>query len=169
MVYAPSAIASIYARARYDAIMAANDPKRNGLLALEFQSTVFAVVRELSASSDVRINWVFDPLSSPGFYQGLDLSCVKDGWEVLGAVAQPEGFVWLVAAGSPGVSFGGWICFFEFGYEKDDHGYLQEWVPVGEGSIIRSVHPEECGTDLLADMLARKLAAMSVERDLANR
>ena len=92
MAYASSpALASIFARARYEAIMTGVGPRRNQLLAAEYQAAVFAVVRELAASTDIPLDWSWGPDSAAEFYREMDLSCVADSWNVVGAAVSGWG------------------------------------------------------------------------------
>ena len=82
-------LASIFARARYEAIM--TGVRRNQLLAAEYQAAVFAVVRELAASTDIPLDWSWGPDSAAEFYREMDLSCVADSWNVVGAAVSEIG------------------------------------------------------------------------------
>ena len=160
-------LATIFARARYEAILQGVGPRRDGLLAAEYQSKVFAVVRELAASMDIPLGWVRGPDSDPQFYAEMDLSCVRDGWKVLGAAAQMEGFVWVVAAGQQGTGFDHWTAVYEFACRLDDRGYRNEWVATGAGSLVLQFDPEDYGPELFGIQMAKRLAAVSAARDLA--
>ncbi|MCV9964600.1 hypothetical protein OIU34_22170 [Pararhizobium sp. BT-229] len=161
------ALASIFARAKYEAILTGVGPRRDGLLAAEYQSTVFAVVRELAASMDIPLEWKWGPDTDPLFYREMDLSCVRDGWKVLGAAAQMGGFVWVVAAGQKGTAFERWTAVYEFGCRFDKCGYGSEWVATGPGSLFMQFNPDEYGPELLGIQLAKRLAVMSAAHDLA--
>lgn len=159
------ALAAIFARTRYKAILAGVGPRRNQLLAAEYQAAVSAVVREFAAW-DIPLDWSRGPNDAPQRYREMDLSCVPPGWTVLGAVVQPGGFVWLIAVASQGVHPDRWTMVYEFGCRFEAGGYRSEWVPTGSGTSLLQVRPDEYGTELLRVALVERLATISVARDL---
>jgi hypothetical protein len=169
MTGAPSpALAAIFARARYEAILKGAGPRRDGLLAAEYQTAVFAVVRELAASTDIPLEWKWGPDTDSMFYREMDLSCVRDGWKVLGVAAQLGGFVWMIAAGQQGTAFDQWTAVYEFGCRLDNSGYGSEWVATGPGSLCLQFEPGDYGPELLGIQLVKRLAAMSAAHGLAS-
>lgn len=160
------ALASVFARARYNGIVAGVGPRRNQLLATVYQDAVFDVMRELSALM-VSLDWRQGPEVAPELYNGVDLSCVPPGWIVLGAVVNPSEFVWVIAVAPQGAQHDRWTMVYEFGVQLENIGYGSEWVPTGKGAHVLQVRPEEYGTKLLSVALTKRLAAVSVARDLS--
>ncbi|MDW9481160.1 hypothetical protein GOB57_21170 [Sinorhizobium meliloti] len=162
---ASPSLASKYARARYEAILAAGGQRRNELLAAAFESAVNMVVASLPEGI-APVSWVSDP----SFFAPLDVSCLENGWAFLGAVRfageHDGGFIWAVASAPAGTSLGQWLAFYEFGYRLDNRGYAAEWVPAGMGRRFQYVRPEQSGPDVLAELLVQKLAHTWVARDL---
>jgi hypothetical protein len=157
------ALAAVFARAKYEAILAGVGPRRDQLLANEYQSAVFAVVRELAASVDIPLNWNWDPKTDPEFYRELDLSRIPQGWSVLGAVVQPSEFVWVIAVAPPEDRLSRWTGFYQF--DKSMHS--SAWLRVEPGPRSLGCSWEAYGPEVLSVALAKRLAAMSVARDLA--
>ncbi len=160
------ALASVFARARYDGIVAGVGPRRNQLLEAVYQDVVFDVMRELSGLM-VSLDWKRGPDVVPELYREMDLSCVPPSWTVLGAVVQPGGFAWVIAVAPQGAQLDRWTMVYEFGGQIDNSGYLSEWVPTGKGAHVLQIRPEEYGTKLLSVALTKRLAALSVVRDLS--
>ena len=57
---------------------------------------------------------------------------------------------------------------YEFGCRFENAGYRSEWLPTGKGAYVLQVRPEEYGAELLSVALAKKMATMSVVRDLGS-
>jgi hypothetical protein len=131
MSIASPSLAAIYDRTRYDAILAGVGPRRNKLLAGEYQKAVHAASQELGAR---QLTWVGGNDVDASFYEGLDLSCVPANWHIVGAAAQPGERIWMVSVGPQGTSLAQWTQVYQFGYRFEEQGYSSEWVPTGSGT-----------------------------------
>jgi hypothetical protein len=165
MSIASPSLTVIYDRTRYDAILAGVGPRRNQLLAGEYQKAVYAVAQELGAR---QLKWVGDKDANAAFYAELDLSCVPADWYILGAAAQDGGRIWVVSVGPLATSFARWTKVHAFGYRLEQEGYRSDWLATGSAINGFQIDPKEFGPEFLSIHLAKELATMWAARDLAS-
>jgi hypothetical protein len=159
-------LSAIFARTRYEAILAGSGPRRDGLLASAFHEAVSQNVFVRDVPVDFR-NFALNKEEHQSFFDCLDLSCVTPGWRILGAVVQAGGFVWIVCIDGT-MPTAKQIGVWEFGYRFEESGYARDWVPSGQGSIAFRFNEEVYAPEVLGIELAKRLAKISAARALSS-
>jgi hypothetical protein len=161
------ALSSVFARAKYCAILNGVGPRRDRLLASEYSTAVWEVVQGIPPGANICLEWVHGPESDPQFYASADLSCMREGWKVVCAALHVGGFVWVVTNGMRGVPSEQWTAIYQFECKLDDVGYNNKWVAVGAGLPIMDFGVSTFGPEKFAVELTKKLAERTVELALS--